>query len=196
MESTTCLLVLAAFSVLSGCAAATESPTEAAAALQAKLRVAEPLQYGCTYTEEFTDSYGTATSTESRPKCAISTRCDEVASPSGSNAMYAGGSSVYTSSTTHRGHENFVGTCDLHVSLEATAECSAAAGLCLRDPNCLALRDCAFDCGKGEACVSSCVAAGELHARKNFIASVDCAAESKSPNSDLIALFSSGAAKP
>lgn len=75
---------------------------------------------------------------------------------------------------------NFIGTCGEHDELPSDS-CVAAATLCLRDANCIAIRDCVVTCGKDEACLEMCLTEGEPFAEDNFHQSIECAAAGDTP---------------
>lgn len=175
-----CLLGVLAFAT--GCSNETD-PTSTEA-----LRKAEPLAYGCAFVEINIGSYGTASSKTKTPKCTQGIRCDELQTPD-SSYDYIGGASFY-SSTTYDDRHTFVGTCDDQEPLTNEANgfepCYAAPALCMRDPNCLAMRDCVSGCGTDDSCTQRCLQNG--YGASNLVASAKCAVRGwKSP--ELHAVF-------
>lgn len=151
------------------------------------LQKAPPIQYGCKYTEESSNSVdGYSIGTNRRPMCSMGTRCSDVGSPKDDIGGYHGGS-TYSTSSHYAGRTDFVGTCDAPQPITCDdyesgdtcdqcigKSCCAPAFLCEHDPNCKAVVDCVNDCKDDTACTQRCADNGEPHAVENLRALAQC----------------------
>lgn len=155
-----------------GCASASASPEDFTST--EALHQAAPAAFGCTYVSHRRSSYGTSYEDTRSPICTAGIRCDTLTVPADGRA-YAGGEE-YSSSETNEDAVTFIGTCEQHEPVNPTSSlvCDTAPVLCRRDPNCLAIVDCAARCGTDHDCSAHCYANGESRASSNAIATQGC----------------------
>jgi hypothetical protein len=167
------LVLLATSSAILGCASRAEDTDDFTT--KAALLKTVPLAFGCEYVRHHQSGYGTYYEDTRTPQCDEGTRCDELSTPSDGYGYAAG--NEYTSSDTNEHAVTFQGTCEKHEPVDPSSSsiCDVAPVLCARDPNCLAILDCAARCGTERDCSSSCFANGEPGASNNAIATTHCA---------------------